>query len=72
VNSVAGRVGVLLTCAAAAVLAFGVVTVFLAVQSLCSATGVTGSLIPPGQNTLLLLTAFVDEETGERGYTHHR
>jgi sigma-B regulation protein RsbU (phosphoserine phosphatase) len=67
-GSITGRVGILLVLAATGALALGAATVVFAVQSLRSAASVSGSLFPTVRDTQLLLTALVDQETGERGY----
>lgn len=67
-RSVAGRVGLLIGLISLGVVGFGVVTVVSGMQALGAANRLTESLLPIERSTNLLLTAFVDEETGERGY----
>lgn len=66
--SVARRVGLTLAAVGLAVVAFGAATVGFGVQSLRSADVVSHYLIPVERDTNLLLTAYVNQETGLRGY----
>lgn len=66
--SVARRVALALALVALGVLGFGVATAVFGIQSLRSADEVSRALIPVNRDTNSLLTAYVDEETGERGY----